>query len=176
MSSPLFFDNLINDNENNIQTAFLFDSNFKPSTDKITEKDIKKIADYLINNCYYKKNIKNEMKTLYDDFLKILNRCIKYLKINKFIITNVVLLMEKLNKTGNPKYFVFDNILFYFIICFIIIDKFMNDINFRVKEVLKVFNFNYEIGMDTMFEILDVVDYDLNMTSNDIQRIYCQIF
>jgi hypothetical protein len=144
--------------------------------DKLTKNDIINVTNYILDNFCYAGNRFNEMHILHNNFVNVLEHLSLYFRANKFIIANIVILMEKLNNLGEYKYLLFGNILFYFAICFLIIDRFYNDHHFSSKTVCDYFQFNVNLGNDSMFEILALIDFNVNISKNDIQRIYQLIF
>jgi hypothetical protein len=162
----IFYPKIPSINNNNI---------FIPSMDKLTKKDIINVINYLINNCYYKKNIKNEMKYIYESFIEVFNRLSIYL--NKFIVANIIILMERLyNIYKDDNYFNFNNIITYFVVCFIIINKYYTDGGNIVKEILNIFSYNNMFILDVMFEILNLLNLDVHTSDKEIEKIYNKVF
>jgi hypothetical protein len=145
---------------------------------KLTDEEIRIVSEYVIKNLYLK--VPNEnLYSILQDVIKIFSRINKYLKFSKFLLANIIFIMKKLYKKCDSfggKYFEYNNVAFSIVICYLIIQKFYFDENYYINDFCNLFNANQKIISKEEIHILETINYDFNITGNEIQLVLSEIF
>jgi hypothetical protein len=161
-----------NDDDNNLETCIFNGKQLIELSEKPIGIEIKNFIKYIINTLL--PNIDSKIyECTFQNFYIIIKKLLT-LNINRFLLISSLWLLTKVNKI-KKNFIVYENILYYFILCFAIIEKFINDNHYGLKSIGKFLNFSTKSICDQEVKLLILLDYNINLKYDEIQTILNEI-